>query len=249
MNPDWPAQRELKAQILESLRAIRETAAEGLDDAEALARAADLEKRIVAGEASPEEIVPDDPFKDVLNALVYRVLPAKRRGGERVTAVRAFLKRLAWDENDAAERTGLLAACGSVGSAMPSAPAPGGAEKPRAPAKPDERSVLEAFERALPLIRTALAEVHDLAESDACEIERELFDWFARFSRREVTCLGHPNVVLLAAASALAREYKRTGSGALGGGEDSRLYEVLDWALSELGRSASASKGTPEASH
>src|SRR5512136_1870233 len=111
MKPELLADRDLKRQLLEALRAIHETAAAGLDEAEALARASDLECRIAAGGVAPEDIVPDDAFKEVLYALVYRILPASGADARRITAVRSFIQSLAWDENDSEERTDLLAAC------------------------------------------------------------------------------------------------------------------------------------------
>lgn len=230
MNFDSLEDRELEKWVAQSLRSIREAAFAGLDEQEALRRAQSLDALIVEGRISPAEIELDDTFKDVLYALVYRLLGVQDEALEEATrhamAIYDFIYGIPWNNDDLDEKQELLNDCAAAGAryraghhfgtgschAAEAACADSRRDlQPRNDAESAEESaqaeVRRIFDSALPVVRAILVELYQLSEPEARRLERELLVWFARFRKR----VSNPGsrAVLLAAASEFARQYGR----------------------------------------
>jgi hypothetical protein len=259
MNFDLIEDRELEEWIAQSLRSIREAAFAGLDDQEGLRRAERLDALIAEGRGSPAGIELDDIFKDVLYALVYRVLAVADRAPEEAErhamAVYEFIYGIPWDNDDLDEKQQLLNDCAAagaghragnrsrIGSGQEGEAARADSaenlqwENDAGPA--EDSAQVEAwriFDSALPVVHAVLVDLHQLPESEARRLERELLVWFARF-RKRVSNRGS-RAVLLAAASEFAVQYRRFDEETLESRTptEARLRRLLHRALREAER-------------
>ncbi|MGH9365597.1 MAG: hypothetical protein ACRD1B_10100 [Thermoanaerobaculia bacterium] len=257
MNFDSLEDRELETWIAQALRSIREEAFAGLDEQEALRRAQTLDALIVEGRISRAEIELDDTFKDVLYALVYRVLSVQDGEPEEATrhamAIYDFIYEIPWDNDDLDEKQQLLNDCAAAGALHragdrlrigPCGEAvctdSGNSSSSAAEAGPAEDSrqteIRRTIDSALPAVHAILVELYQLSELEARRLERELLAWFARFCRR----VGNPRsrAVLLAATSEMARQYRFFEESSLESPApiEARLRRLLHRALNEAER-------------
>jgi hypothetical protein len=266
MSFDSLEDRDLEKWIAQSLHCIREAAFDGLDEQDALRRAQRLNALIVEGRILPAEVEPDDLFKDVLYALVYRLLGTEDGALGETTrhamAIYDFIHGIPWDKDDLDEKLELLNHCAAAGAghgaghrfaigprgeAVPidsrNSPSKGDAE-PKEPSRQTE--IGRICDSGLPVVHAILVELYQLSDLDARGLERELVAWFTRFRRRVGNTKSR--VVLLAAASEMARQYRRFEEGPLElpGAAEARLGKVLfralrtaerEWALEETKRS------------
>lgn len=229
-------ERELRAWVASSLRTIGEIAETRLGEQEAIRRARALEKQILASRLSPASVGLDDPFREVLYALIYRVLDEGSRSlsetARRARAVCGFIRDLPWERDELDERNALLKDCAALASAAPARrPAAETETGPLDDAPEDETRA--AFERALPVVHVALTEIHGLTESRARQLERELFLWFSRLGRRAALSRRNSRWLLLSAASQVAREYRHCRGDSRESAIEARLALILRQAFSQ----------------
>lgn len=208
-------EREAKKWISFCLRAISESAESGLEVEEATRRARRLKDLILSGRMSPGDIELDSHQKDVLCALVYRVLPEESEGARK--AVAGFIRGIPWEDDLIGEKEELVR-----DSAAAPAPASGPA--------PDEKLV-NGFGGLLPLVHSVLVDGHELAESEATDLERELSHWFSRFRARPGSTANKQASAVVDICRKVARERAGVDSAA-----ETKLDELLRFALSEIER-------------
>lgn len=251
MEPDWLHDREMKAWIKEMLGTIREDARAALDEKEAVRRAVELEKLIRTGEVSPSDIESGDDSKDVLCALVYRVLPDGQGDLEEETARRlahTFIEGIEWGDDDVSEKRELMDECLNGGlrnrgespkpEASPSvAPtdAPTSSGTLQGPEPDGQAEMRSVFEQKVPIIHATLVELHGLTDVDASGLEQELLSWFLRFCRREAGKVRDPHALLLAGALQLGRHHERAKADP-DTAENERVSRLVETALYEIAR-------------
>jgi hypothetical protein len=91
-----------------------------------------------------------------------------------------------------------------------------------------EREIDSVFSETLGLIHIALVSHYQLAETEATELEKDLFVWFRRFCYRPGASARANRPYLLVACCQFAREYQKylIGTGVREG--DARLTGILD---------------------
>jgi hypothetical protein len=255
MRVDPSKQHELKEWVSWALTVIREAAEPPLEKDEALERAREIERLILARKISPSDMRIDEEFKEILYALVYGVAAVPHGSPEnarrRAEAVSEFIQGLDWKQADLEERLTLLNDCAAVagygGPDAKASPEPLGKDPVEPPrdraASADEVAPLEkeaqrVYESALPLIHSSFVSLHGLTEHESRKLERELLLWYTRFVQRMRRPPSNPKAFLVAAGRQLAQQYRRYGT--LGLDSDSELGKMLEWALSEVTRNRAA---------
>lgn len=105
-----------------------------------------------------------------------------------------------------------------------------------------ERQVRSVFQETLGLIHIALVTHYQLAESEALELEKDLYVWFLRFCYRPGNSSAREaRPFLLVACCQFAREYQRYMLGAGVRSSDDRLRRLLDRAPLDVARDFSRS--------
>lgn len=228
MDPEWIddlEDRDFKQWVVQSLRDIHEAARKGLDEAEAIRRAEQLEESILAGRISPREIVLDEEFKDVLYALVYRVLP-RSEGNERArkaAVIGKFLEGVRWEDDLLDEKGELIGDCAAM---VENPPVPGQLFDAHmsesflaGPAEPylvntgptsssTDGEARRFFQKKRAFLDMVFVELHGFTPKEARALKDELLAWFLRFCRREKDWARQPRSLLFAAACHLARQYR-----------------------------------------
>jgi hypothetical protein len=252
MRVDPGKQHELKEWVSWALTVIREAAEPPLEKEEALGRAREIERLILARKISPSDVRLDEEFKEILYALVYGVLAEPHGSPEdarrRAEAVSEFILGLHWKQVDLEERLTLLKDCAAVAgyggsAAKADSPEPLGKDPVEPPrgrsasaeeAAPLEKEARRVYESALPLIHSSFVSLHGLTEHESRKLERELLLWYTRFVQRMRRPPTNPKAFLVAAGRQLAEQYRRYGT--LDLDSDSELGKMLEWALSEVTR-------------
>lgn len=219
--------REFKQWVTQTLRDIHEAAQKGLDCEEAIRRAEDLERSILAGRIAPGKIALDEEWKDVLYALVYRVLP-RSEGSERAqkaAVIGKFLEGVRWDDDLLNEKGELIGDCtadrpaesegvfsaevlAASSLAEPSEPYIVSGGPTSDPIEEQEEQARRFFQKNRAFLDMVFVELHGLAPKEARALKDELFVWFLRFRRREKDWAWQRRSPLFAAACHLARQYR-----------------------------------------
>jgi hypothetical protein len=113
-------------------------------------------------------------------------------------------------------------------------------------ARPDEsafeREVRGVFQETLGLIHIALVTHYQLSESEALELEKDLFVWFLRFCYRPGNSSAREcRPFLLVACCQFAREYQRYMLGSGVRPSDEKLQRLLDREPLDVARDFSRS--------
>lgn len=255
MDSEWVDEmgdREFKEWVTRTLQDIRDTARKGLDQAEAVRRAEALEESILAGRTSSRDIELDEELKDVLYALVCRVLP-RSEGAERArraTIIGRFLEGVRWDDDLLDERGELIGECAVAahGSLAPRRPHDSEVRGSYVaePAEPyivntdptsssTEDEVRRFFERKQAFLGMVFVGLHGLTQAEAHALESELLIWFLRLCRRDMNWTRQPRSLLFAAACHLARQYRSfEGKEGEALGLDEERIEAVGFAASVL---------------
>ncbi len=107
---------------------------------------------------------------------------------------------------------------------------------------PFEREVRAVFHETLGLIHIALVTHYGMQETEAIELEKDLYLWFLRFCRRpgnHSSRQGRP--FLLVACCQFAREYQRYVIGTGERASDTRLEQILEREPADVARDFSRS--------
>ena len=104
-----------------------------------------------------------------------------------------------------------------------------------------EREVEAVFQETLGLIHIALVSHYQLSESEAREIEKDLFVWFRRFCYRPGASVRENRPYLLVASCQFAREYQKYVVGTGVRDSDDRLRSILDREPAEVAHDFSRS--------
>ena len=118
------------------------------------------------------------------------------------------------------------------------------ADDPMAPANADafEREVRAVFQDTLGLIHIALVTHYQLSESEALELEKDLYVWFLRFCYRPGNSSAREaRPFLLVACCQFAREYQRYLLGSGVRSSDEKLRRLLDREPLDVARDFSRS--------
>jgi len=118
------------------------------------------------------------------------------------------------------------------------------ADDPMAPASADafEREVRAVFQDTLGLIHIALVTHYQLSESEALELEKDLYVWFLRFCYRPGNSSAREaRPFLLVACCQFAREYQRYLLGSGVRAADEKLERLLDREPLDVARDFSRS--------
>jgi hypothetical protein len=91
-----------------------------------------------------------------------------------------------------------------------------------------EQEIASVFRETLGLIHIALVSHYQLSESEATELEKDLFVWFRRFCYRPGATVKENRPYLLVACCQFAREYQRYLVGTGVRETDDRLAALLD---------------------
>lgn len=105
-----------------------------------------------------------------------------------------------------------------------------------------EREVRSVFQETLGLIHIALVTHYQLTESEALELEKDLFVWFLRFCYRPGnSSIREARPFLLVASCQFAREYQRYLLGNGVRSSDEKLRRLLDREPLDVARGFSRS--------
>ncbi|MGH9400018.1 MAG: hypothetical protein ACRD00_06600 [Thermoanaerobaculia bacterium] len=217
MDIDGLSERKSREWVSFCLRAIREAAETGLDEQEATRRARRLNTLILTGRISPDEIELDNHQKDVLCALVYRVLPEESTPDHAREVVADFIRRIRWEDDLIGEKQELVTDCAAALAA------PAGA-------RALETELADAFVELSPLVHSMLVDGHGLKEAEAGLLERDLAPWFSRFRARPGSAAERITGLVEA-----CRKAARDGSGPTSP-PGARLDQLLKFALLEIER-------------
>jgi hypothetical protein len=109
-------------------------------------------------------------------------------------------------------------------------------------ANPLENQVRDVFRETLGLIHIALVAHYGLHDSEATELEKDLYIWFARFCARPGSRSPQQSrPFLLVACCQFAREYQKYVIGTGVRETDERLRELLDREPADVARDFSRS--------
>ena len=107
---------------------------------------------------------------------------------------------------------------------------------------PIQREIQAVFQETLQLIHIALVAHYALQESEAVELEKDLFLWFVRFCRRPGNeSPRQARSFLLVACCQFAREYQKYVIGSGVRSSDDKLTRLLDREPSDVARDFSKS--------
>jgi hypothetical protein len=104
-----------------------------------------------------------------------------------------------------------------------------------------ERDVKAIFQDTLGLIHIALVAHYGLEESEAMELEKDLYIWFLRLCIRRDRAPRESRSFLLVACCQFAREYQKYVIGAGVRGSDDKLRRLLDREPADVARGFSPS--------
>jgi len=107
---------------------------------------------------------------------------------------------------------------------------------------PFEKEIRAVFQDTLGLIHIALVAHYGLEETEATELEKDLYVWFVRFCMRPGNrSPKESRPFLLVACCQFAREYQRYVVGTGVRGTDEKLSRILDREPAEVARDFSTS--------
>ena len=104
-----------------------------------------------------------------------------------------------------------------------------------------EQEIASVFRETLALIHIALVSHYQLSESEATELEKDLFVWFRRFCYRPGATVKENRPYLLVACCQFAREYQRYLVGTGVRETDDRLAALLDREAADVAHDFSRS--------
>jgi hypothetical protein len=205
-------------------------------------RAGDLRRLILKGSIAPGSLRLTDDLKNVLYALVELVEssgPRKELLGSparEVQQVYDFIRGIHWPDDVFSEKNCLLKDCVRAGAnehrrgllhsntdTEKLAPSDGSSQALGSL----ETEARQAFDRSRNLIARILLDEERLSETEAADLEQELFAWFSRFCRRANSAPPTSRAVLLAASVRFAQAYRSgTGSSSAGGVKEGELIRL-----------------------
>ena len=104
-----------------------------------------------------------------------------------------------------------------------------------------EQQIDEVFQETLGLIHIALVSHYQLTETEATELEKDLFVWYRRFCFRPGSTPRENRPYLLVACCQFAREYQKYLVGTGVRDSDDRLQKLLDREPSDVAHDFSRS--------